>query len=67
LPWLDEWSAIWQIDFNKSKFYVTHITKRKTADHLGIVHHQSYLGMELSDDLRWNNYITVTQLTAKSC
>lgn len=70
---LVDWSATWQMHFNINKCSVMHITKKRTihrsqytinGDSLGTVHHHPYLGVEFSDDLRWNTHIS--HLSAKS-
>ena len=60
------WSKTWQMDFNVSKCHTMSITHARqhcdTQYYLGnaclsIVNSFTYLGIEISSDLRWNNHV----------
>ena len=66
LTTLVEWSKQWQMTFHPAKCYILRVTrKRKPLIHhyhmmghqLETVHHYPYLGVEISDKLRWDQHI----------
>ena len=65
---LTSWAKKWYMHFEPSKCKIMHITKKTThkityqytMEHLSLesVQHMKYLGVTISDDLRWNHHIT---------
>ena len=72
LDGLTQWQNDWQMRFNASKCYVMHLSKKRNnieKDYtlnncvIGNVKHQAYLGVQLSDDLKWSHHIrTATKI-----
>lgn len=63
---LQEWEALWQMEFNTSKCHVLSITNRKKpikasyhlhGEQLQQVNSAKYLGVELSNNLKWDKHI----------
>ena len=63
---LERWAETWGMRFNAKKCYIMHITpKRRTHTHmytlaghiLDTVKDNPYLGLQISDDLRWHKHI----------
>ena len=64
---LSAWSSKWQLRVNPTKCFVMHISRKCTPlitdyflynTHLAVTKIHPYLGIELSDDLRWNSHGT---------
>ena len=66
LSLLCDWESEWQTEFNKSKFYVIHMSRKKHS--IGTLYYlqdtpleistkQRYLGVDLSNDLNWSHPI----------
>ena len=71
---LSRWQDRWQMRFNPRKCYVMHITKKRTIlQHqymlngvpLNTVEHQAYLGVHLSNNLKWDHHISVAKKKAR--
>ena len=63
---LDKWEKLWDMNFNPSKCQVIHVTRRKTPFQtqyslhgcvLESVPSAKYLGVTISEDLRWTDHI----------
>ena len=63
---LCDWSSDWQMEFNKCKCHVLHMSRKKQA--IGTLYYlqdtplemsteQKYLGVDLSNDLDWSHQI----------
>ena len=70
---LEKWEKTWQMDFNASKCHVLSISRKKKpitasyylhGEQLQQVTSAKYLGVELTNDLSWNNHIS--SITAKA-
>ena len=66
---LENWAVTWGMRFNAKKCYIMHITpKRHKSMHmyslsghiLKSVSDNPYLGLQISDDLKWNKHIRNT-------
>ena len=64
---LEKWAEEWGMRFNAKKCYIMHISpKRKKHTHmyslsshiLESVHDNPYLGLQISDDLKWGKLLT---------
>ena len=64
---LSAWSSKWQLCFNPAKCFVMHMSRKRTpliTDYflyntcLAVTKTHPYLGVEISDDLRWNSHCT---------
>ena len=71
---LTQWQNDWQMRFNASKCYVMRLSKKRnniekdfTLNNcvLGNAKHQAYLGVQLSDDLKWSHHIGTATKKAK--
>ena len=62
------WVTKWQMRFNVQKFLAMQITHKKTykvcGKNLEKVEHHPYLGVELADDLKWNQHLRNTSRKA---
>ena len=73
---LEKWVSDWKMEFNTSKCNVLHITRKchpyvhvykLKGQVLDPLHSVKYLGVYLSDDLRWNEHIkTISNKTNKT-
>ena len=63
---LTEWQNRWQVSFNPSKCHILHISRKRNPiitqyslcnETLTPVKTHPYLGLQLSDDLRWDTHI----------
>ena len=66
LEQLEKWEELWDMNFNPSKCQVIHVTRRKTPFQtqynlhgcvLESVPSAKYLGVTISEDLRWTDHI----------
>ena len=64
--YLHEWELQWDMDFNPSKCAVIHVTRARTPVHSEYLLHgyilvsvggSKYLGVEISDNLSFNNHV----------
>ncbi len=67
------WTDTWQMEFNAKKCYVLRISNNSDkflskytikGTELEVKHSQTYLGVEISDKLSWNNHINNTAYKA---
>ena len=70
---LERWEASWQMDFNPEKCTVMHVTNKKRplitnyrlhGHTLEREQHSKYLGITISQDMRWNTH--VSNITTKA-
>ena len=63
---LGDWAKLWQMKFNSQKCFVMRITHARSTVHyyyplggdsLTTVENHSYLGVQISNKLNWNNHI----------
>ena len=63
---LEKWEKLWDMSFNPSKYQVIHVTRRKTPFQtkyylhgcvLESVPSAKYLGVTISEDLKWTDHI----------
>ena len=76
LSLLCDWESEWQMEFNKSKFYVIHMSRKKHS--IGTLYYlqdtpleistkQSYLGVDLSTDVNWSHPINSIRPQLEQC
>jgi len=63
---LQKWAHTWGMKFNETKCYIMSIHRRKTPSHFSYslndhplenVHENPYLGIQISDNLKWSSHI----------